>query len=351
MQGTYSFKIPAKVIVSGEHAVVYGNPALVAAVNVYSFFEVLPCSTRSFFVNLNDKTYQYGFDEAVFFAKAAREKWEQSKRDDTQYSLTLRNGEGFKIVLGEALSHIGEIPTGGIRVTIRTDVEPGSGLGHSAAFSAGIAYGVGLVLNKPLLEEDIFSVVQSCEERFHGTPSGVDQEAILHGGMIRYQNRRGEPTIQAIQKSALCEHFYLIDTGRPKSSTGEVVKSVGDYLNENSSQKEAILRDFNVCTQNIITALRNNNESLLSQSMTKNHLLLSQVGASSRFADELVTSITSLGGAGKITGAGTSQGNAVGMLLVFHHDRQRIKDYLLSEDITHYPVALGISGMLSECAM
>jgi mevalonate kinase len=132
-------RAPGKVILLGEHAVVYGEPALAAAIDRYVTVTVEPADSS---------------DVPDAFAAIARDA-------------------GF---------------AGGFRVEIASEIPIGGGLGSSAAVGVALARAF-----KPGCSADEAArLAMHLERSVHGKPSGVDPAACAHGGIIFFEQGKVE---------------------------------------------------------------------------------------------------------------------------------------------------------------
>ena len=131
-----------KVIISGEHSVVYGELALAA-----------PASLK-------------------VTASVVDQDW----------------GEESELVR-RAIELAGGDRT--IHVRIESEIPIGAGLGSSAAVAAATISAVRIYLSKPTTQDELFNLAFECERLSHGNPSGVDPAAVVYGGLIAYT--KGKP--------------------------------------------------------------------------------------------------------------------------------------------------------------
>jgi mevalonate kinase len=240
-----------KLILLGEHAVVYGHPAI--AVGLSKQTEVIldprPGPTRIVEANIQD----------------AR--------------------------LTELISKA--LPPEGLAVRIRSELPTGRGMGSSAALCVALIRArEALTANEPTLDE-IHAAGFELEAIFHGTPSGIDHAVAAHGGALFY--RKGEepeildmPPIQAV----------VLDSGR-SGNTAQMVAAVAD-------RRPSI--DFALAQLGEFAGIARNQLSdttLLGELMIEAHALLKTIGVSTQTLDELVALSMANGAIGaKLSGAG-----------------------------------------------
>ena len=149
-----SYSAPGKVILSGEHVVVYGKPALVSAINLRLKFIVTNLVRSS----KNDKD-----DKEIFFI----------------------NKEIKNYLINQKINFT-DRP---FNYKIESEIPIGRGLGSSAALSAAaVAAFLEFYSGREFNKEVINSLAFKIEKHFHQNPSGVDNSASCFGGLILYQN-------------------------------------------------------------------------------------------------------------------------------------------------------------------
>ncbi|MBI4999256.1 hypothetical protein HZB97_00610 [Candidatus Gottesmanbacteria bacterium] len=280
----FTISAPGKIILMGEHAVVYGKPAIVAAVD------------KRMTVNLVGKNG----------------KWE---------------------------------------ITAKSDIPIGCGLGSSAALAviqatalvAIQATTVGRIDTKlPLINE----VAYEIEKINHGHPSGVDNTICTYGGILWFKRKGdGPPIFKRLQLKNLPE-LVLINTGKAKETTREMVENVKCQM-LNGKTKWEILKLFDQIekqTNNFLKALRQNNSQLLKSSFRICERNLEKLGVVGELAKNIVRKIEKRGGVAKISGAGGLTGGS-GMLLCYHPNPQQIIDLAKKLRLESFRVKLGEEGL------
>ncbi len=269
-------KAPGKVIISGEHSVVYGHPALVAAVNVYSKVSVEAFDEIGAHEIFSDK---YGVAKMIGRAFSGPSQLKPFARIIDVF----RDSEGFK---------------GRLRIRISSDIPPASGMGSSASLSVALANALlKLVYEKPF-DEKVFSLAMEGEKVAHVNPSGVDVAAALWGGLILFVKDKGIEKLEAGQGI-----FLLADSGLERSTKDMILKV--------ASLKEREPDLFNIIMSSIsdvtikISRLLQTDMVEAGRLITLNHLLLSLMGVSNSRLDSLVWTSISAGAYGaKLTGGG-----------------------------------------------
>lgn len=299
---------PAKIILSGEHAVVYGQPAVVQAVNLYSYSRLKTDGQADYtFIlpNLSQKT-------SLTLLQIANLRDELLNRYDRflHNKLKIQNVVSnpihpFAYILARCLEKKHIENRKGATLTIESNIPIGCGMGSSSAIIAStiMVLCAQYRVKIPLLE--FFNLVFEIEKFFHGTPSGVDPYITVHGGTIKFHNKKAE--ILPTPKFPL----FLAHTGRPESSTGQCVAKVKE-----THGKTAIWTQFAETTREMINAIKSKNKNAFCASIRQNHRLLKKIGVVPPAVQNFISDIEALNGAAKITGAGSIKGNGGGMVLI-----------------------------------
>lgn len=300
---------PGKIILSGEHAVVYGKPALVMAVDRFAEASISSNSDSRVHFELVD------FDEnSSLTIQAMRELKGRLMRN---YQLFLDGEMSIREVLKKPF-HLFEFLfitlidgvqlklDRGLNIQLKSNIPVGSGMGSSAATLLSVLKGLAEYYKLDLKKDDFYKYGFEAEKLQHGTPSGVDPYVSLHGGFVRFQNKQAEklrmPDVP----------FYLVNTGTPHATTGECVSQVAQHFGDSK-----IWDDFEAVTDNLQNALTKNNFTDTKRWIRENNKLLSTIGVVPDPIQDFIHEIEKSGDAAKIAGAGSVRGETGGMVTVF----------------------------------
>lgn len=307
-----TYSAPAKVIISGEHAVVFGKPALVSAINIrlrFSMWETAVLKEDSNIQLLVDVVKKYLAKEKIKY---------KNKNFDFEIS--------SKIPIGR-------------------------GLGSSAAFCvAGVAAILHFYTRKQYPLEAINQLAYQCEKKFHKNPSGVDPSTVCYGGLIYY--RKEFEFLKNISKlnitipKAIEENLFLIDTGKPLENTGEMVVMVGALYNKEPNIIESVLNQIEKVTRKITISLMKKDLTMFQESIQTNQVLLEKIGVVSNQTKTILKQINQFG-FGKITGAGGYKKGS-GFLLFFAQDRNKLKKYCQKNKLDYYKFKQSEKGLKNE---
>jgi len=311
MRGAMKAIAPGKLILSGEHAVVYGRPALAMAVNRHAQAFVLEDGadgTVSF--DLADLTGEKG----SFTLRALRE---MHRRTRENYRAFLEGRLGIRDVLHKPIElfefafvnvldglHLKLGP--GVNIRLHSNIPIGCGMGSSAATVMSVLRGLGHYFRIEFRPDWYYKYSLEAENLQHGHASGLDTYVSMHGGCVRF--RQGEARSLPLPRLPL----YVVNTGTPASTTGEAVAPVAAAV----GPKSRIWDEFERTTNAFETALSNADGPAFLSAVRTNHRLLRDIGVVPDRVAEFVAEIEKSGGAAKICGAGAVSGDAGGMLLV-----------------------------------
>lgn len=319
-------RAPGKLILSGEHSVVYGAPAVVVAIERYIELWFTPLhqtgGLQTAFESLAPRSF-YPFDILKGFKDSLDRRFDEFMRGDLPVQKILSRPDDLAIYTLTSLLPMLPAPGGTGRpslpvpgqLTSRSEMPLGAGMGSSAAVVAATIVLYEHLLGLPQSKHDRFQKVRFCERLQHGKGSAIDASAVVFGGANRVQGedvRALELAKDHTLRSA--DGWYWVIHGRPEASTGECVAAVRNRHGHDA----ALWNEFADCTAAFEAVLAQNSDPR--DVISENQSLLERIGvvptASSRFAEAVRAS----GGAAKISGAGSVKGNQGGAMLVYHPD-------------------------------
>lgn len=284
----FSASAPGKIILFGEHAVVYGRPALavpVTQVQAKAIILANPSGSSSIEapdIAINSPLDQLPTDHPLAQAVSA-----------VQTELGLKRLPAF-------------------RLKITSTIPVASGLGSGAAVSVVIARALSAFLGRPLTEEQVNAIAYRVEQTHHGTPSGIDNTVITYAQPVWYV--RGSPFERL--NPGLPFTIVIADTGI-KVFTGMVVGDMRRRWTEAPGTYEDLFDRIGAISREARQLIENGRPEEIGALMVNNHELLRQLDVSCHELDMLVTSALNAGAIGaKMCGAGRG-GN---MIALVHED-------------------------------
>ncbi len=250
-----------KLILCGEHAVVYGYPAIAVAVD------------RATRVTLS--------------------------RIDGE---TVVRSPHVDLRVRDAVCTV--VPEDGFAVEVETDLLVRRGMGSSAALAVAVVRARADLAGETIAPDEVVRRAMPIERSFHGTPSGVDVAVSAHGGCVWFE--RGDPAVhRALPCPAL--PIVVLDSGEDRD-TAQMVGRVAERRDDHQPALEAIgaiVAAASVCLDDV---------AALGALLDENHSLLRSIGVSSERLDAMVSLAKEHGAHGaKLAGAG---GGGVVMALV-----------------------------------
>jgi len=310
---------PGKLILSGEHAVVYGNPALVMAINRYVTTTVQSQTEPQITFYSSDLTVERSltFTALMQLQDRIRQNYQRFLQGDLAIREVLREPIELVQFAVSLLLEAGNAQVfRGIRVAIQTDLLIGCGMGSSAATVVSLLTALAGYLQVTIAPDLFFNLAYQVENIQHGKSSGLDLQSSLHGGCLYFKEGK------AIARMPSTLSFYLINTGQPHTNTGECVAAAATYF-----KNTQIGHDFTAVTDAMDKALQANRLDEVILTMRENHKLLNTIGVVPQKVQQLIAEIEQQGGAAKISGAGAVKGDNAGIVLIAMEDEQALQKW------------------------
>ena len=314
---------PGKLILMGEHAAVYGAPALVTAIGLR--LETRLERTGDAGVELDlpaiGQREHLSALEIESYGRAQRQAWEAYAANPGPDTFAgLHDGAPTRlarVAMGECAGLLGDLD--GLRLCVTSDLPLGAGFGSSAAAAVGIvAAAVALMGGTPRWSQ-VGELAAQVERRQHGFPSGVDAATVFHGGVLSARRAADELEFEPLRvRPDLLREIRVANTGAPAESTGEVVAAVAARREDSPATFAATLATMREATarfRGLITAQDSASADLI-EPVRAYQRCLESIGVVPAAVRELVREIEGKGGAAKLSGAGASSGTCAGCLLV-----------------------------------
>ena len=298
--------VPGKAILLGEHAAVYGHPALVTAVELR-----LTVTARA------------GGEAGVTISGPA--EFHTGRLSPSAIADLVRGTEApgdrlACLAAGVALEAASAPEGTGIELAVASEIPPGAGLGSSAALAVGVVAAVFAALRIPVDSATIARAAKKVETRQHGRPSGVDVEAVLRGGTLWCQRDAGELTCTPVTPvPGSLARLELYHAGTPEESTGAMVAAVSRRREEDpagvSRAMDAIAAATHEAREVITHASEAESRARLVPLVRRAEAALEALGVVPAPVATAIRAIEAAGGAAKISGAG-GRARGAGLVLV-----------------------------------
>ncbi|MFN8624934.1 MAG: mevalonate kinase [Candidatus Binatia bacterium] len=280
---------PGKVILLGEHAVVYGRAALAASIDRYVEVEAARTGGAGSPVPRDGST--------------SAPRW---------------------AVPPEALCRAAEL-TGvdprEITASARATMPSGAGLGSSAGLSVALIRALAALAGQSLSDATLCGRAFEIEKIFHGFPSGIDNTVATYGGLLAFKHGTAPRPVVLPRPLPL-----VIAVGRAPRETQKVVRGLRQRWEANPERYEPLFDAIDGLVREAETAIGTADLRKLGCAMRANHDLLQHMGISTEELDRMVA-LADAGGAlgAKLTGGGG--GGAV--IALCDGDRERLVNAFL----------------------
>ncbi|KAK2592207.1 Mevalonate kinase [Conoideocrella luteorostrata] len=392
MAPPFMVSAPGKVIVFGEHAAVFGKPAVAAAISLRSYLLVTTLSKSQRTVTLNFRDIGLNHTWAIHhlpweaFNHASKRKFyysvvdhldsdlldaiaphaEAVSRDfpEKERKVHIRSATAFLYLFLSLGSH----DSPGFTYTLRSTIPIGAGLGSSASICVCLSAALLLQIrtlsgphpDQPLEDAEVqidrinhwAFVGELC---IHGDPSGVDNTVSAGGKAVLFnKNRSGPPSVTPLVKFPKLRMF-VIDTKQPRSTASQVEK-VRRLRDNHPTTIELVLNAINQVTSSALSLISsnsfdgNNMYDAIDRFGTLvdiNHGLLDALGVSHPSLERVRELVDHAGiGWTKLTGAGG--GGCAITLIRPDVDEEVVRDLeqkFLAEGFHKYETVLGADGV------
>lgn len=278
---------PGKVILIGEHAVVYGHPAVAIPVTSVQV-RVEAEFGRGPGVRIESEGLPVIFADAVRRERAVQSVERMVRR----------------------IAEVFDEDSEGIILRIASDIPVGCGLGSSAALSVAAIRALCGLFGRQIGVEEVSGLAFEAEKIFHATPSGIDNSVVAHERPIYFTKRRGAKPIEAGPSSF---HFLVADSG-VFSSTAETVNEVRRRREAERAKFDSLFWEIGAMASVAREVISRSSQAELGMCMNRNHDLLAELGLACPETERLVEAAREAGAAGAKT-SGAGKGGSVLVLL------------------------------------
>lgn len=278
---------PGKAILLGEHAVVYGYPAIAVPVN-----QVEARATVQ--ADLKAPTGRF---------------WIEAPDVDLDCDLQdLPERHPLHRLVQVVQDHFGIARFPALRLRIKSTIPVAAGLGSGAAVSAAAIQALAAFLGRPLTKGQVSNLTFEVEKFLHGNPSGVDNTVVAFAQPVFFV--RDQP----MEFLSIKEPFSLVigDTGI-SSSTANVVSYVRQCWSSHQAYYESVFESIGSLVKKARTLIENGPVMEIGPLMNENHAQLQKLGVSSQELDHLVEAARKVGAFGAKLSGGGQGGNMIAL--------------------------------------
>ena len=305
-------KAPGKIILFGEHFVVYENTAILGAINKYATVTSEKTNTDNILISssLGQSSIQKDEDvsnvEKKFrpFFFIAREVIEKNDFDK------------------------------GIAIKIESDIPIGAGLGSSSACCVAAAASI-LNLFNITDEKEVLELAINAEKTIFPNTSGADCTVSVSGGIIEYQKENGFSKIETENEF----NFIIIDSEQVHS-TDKVVERVRKFKENNSEVFTELCSEEERLITKALDSMKKNDLETIGKCMAQNQMFLEQIGVSNDELLSITKEIEKITFGAKITGAGDG-----GCIIALTQNDDDLSEYFNTTKYQTYQVTIQKTGM------
>lgn len=281
---------PGKIILFGEHAVVYGRPAIAAPVSqIRATAVVTPNPGGGVRLTAPD----IGVDALLTDLPV-----------DDPLALAVRQVQ--------QTANLPQLPD--FLLTVRSAIPIASGLGSGAAITAAVIRAVAAHLSLPMLlaKETISALTYEVEKVHHGMPSGIDNTVVAYEQPVYFVRRQPQNRIEPFHVAAPL-HILIGDTGI-RSSTRAAVLDVRRRWQEDTPRFERIFDACGRIAEAARAAIEAGDVLQVGRLMNENHVWLQEMTVSSPQLDALAAAAGQAGALGAKLSGGGRGGNMIALV-------------------------------------
>lgn len=276
---------PGKIILFGEHAVVYGRPALAVPVTqVHADVDVSDSPRAGIWIDAPDVNLHAELN-------------------------TLPSDHPIASVIHNFLfiSRVSAFPY--LQIKITSTIPVASGLGSGAAVTVALTRALSSHLNHSMTDEEVNAFTYEIEKLHHGTPSGIDNTVITYAKPVYFVKGH------AIEIFKVGKPFRIVigDTGI-SAPTKESVADVRRLWRNDMSRWESVFDKIAEISFTARRAIEQGRWEMLGELMTENHQLLQKMTVSSPELDRLVETACEAGALGAKMSGGGRGGNMIALV-------------------------------------
>ncbi len=286
---------PGKIILFGEHAVVYGRPALAVPVTqVHADVDVADASRSGIWINAPDVNLHAELN-------------------------TLPSDHPIASVIHNFLfiSRIASFPN--LEINISSTIPVASGLGSGAAVTVALTRALSSHLKYEITDEEVNAFTYEIEKLHHGTPSGIDNTVITYAKPVYFIKRPPSPSRRGdgdeVETFRVGKPFTIVigDTGI-SAPTKESVSDVRRSWLKDKARWESVFDKVTEISFTARRAIEQGHWRMLGELMNENHKLLQEMTVSSPELDKLVSAAYEAGALGAKLSGGGRGGNMIALV-------------------------------------
>lgn len=277
---------PGKIILVGEHAVVYGRPAIAAPV-----WQVTATAT---------------------IVNAPHHQGCTLSAPDVDLHFALHDTsdeQPLALVTRLALAQAGVVEMPDWRIELHSTIPIAGGLGSGAALSTALVRAIFAHVSYAANADAVSSLVYESERFYHGTPSGIDNTVIAYGQPIWFV--KGKPAAAFAPHRAFL--IAIADSG-VRSPTKETVGAVRRAWELQPELFEGWFDEIAEIVHSARLAIEQGELELLGELLNRNQTLLAQIGVSAEPLEQMIAAARTAGALGAKLSGGGRGGNVIALV-------------------------------------
>jgi mevalonate kinase len=300
-----SASAPGKIILFGEHAVVYNRPALAVPVMQVHADAVADLTTDF----VTDSRIRTDLGRKNWRSRIFIEAPDIGLFSTLDALLVDQTPHPLAAVIINVFQFLGIPAPPALRIRVTSSIPVASGLGSGAAVSVALIRALSSTVGRPLSDDQVNALAYEIEKLHHGTPSGIDNTVVTYAMPVYFV--RGQP----IETLRVGVPFTLVigNTG-VSAPTKESVGDVRKLWEADQPHWEKVFDQVGEIARQARTAIETGNTSALGPLMDANHALLQTLTVSSAELDRLVLTAKSAGAEGAKLSGGGRGGNMIALV-------------------------------------
>lgn len=272
---------PGKLILFGEHAVVYDKIGIAVSLDKRCFVKAFSINENNVFIDAKDLNSSGSISEKELFDFYQRVNNLKDKDKFDEIREVFKKDELVPsfFVIASILKKYG---FKGLKIEIKSEIP--KNLGSSSAVFVAIALAVTKFLGKNVSKKEISNFAYQGDIIAHGgTPSGIDNSTVTYGDYIQYKKSEGIKPIDIKFSFPL----IIVDSGE-LARTGETVAAVRRLREKNREFVDSVLDKLEEISYSGIEALKSKNLEKIGNLTTSYYFELKKLKISTPRLDQIV---------------------------------------------------------------